>query len=84
MKRVIVHIDRLLLIGFRHEDRNVLAEGLQAELTRLLADTPTDAGLANMGNTARMPAGTVRIPHDSTPQAVGEQTARGIAWRIKP
>ena len=32
MKRVVVHIDRLVLKGFRHEDRHDIAVGLQAEL----------------------------------------------------
>lgn len=34
MKRVIVKIDRLVLIGFRHEDRQAIAEGLQQELAQ--------------------------------------------------
>jgi hypothetical protein len=38
MKRVVVHVDRLLLKGFRHEDRHTIAVGLQRELGRVFAD----------------------------------------------
>jgi DNA polymerase III delta prime subunit len=38
MKRVVLHIDSLVLKGFRHEDRHGIAEGLQQELSRLFAD----------------------------------------------
>jgi len=83
MKRVVVHIDRLVLKGFRQEDRHAIAAGLQAELMRLFADPATATGLANIGDTARLPVGTVHMPHDVTPQSVGTQTARGIARSIR-
>ena len=37
MKRVVVHIDRLVLNGFRHADRHAIAAGLQQELGRVFA-----------------------------------------------
>jgi hypothetical protein len=83
MKRVIVHIDSLVLKGFRHEDRHAIADGLKAELTRLFAAPDTAARLANVGTIARLPAGKAAMDHDAKPQFVGAQTARSIAWSIK-
>ena len=33
MKRIVLHIDSLVLKGFRNEDRHGIAEGLQQELS---------------------------------------------------
>ena len=56
-RRVVIHIDELVLRGFRPEDRHAIAEGLQAELARLYAASP-DAlrTLAGLGSTARLRA----------------------------
>ncbi|MBP1150560.1 MULTISPECIES: hypothetical protein [unclassified Methylocaldum] len=83
MKRVVVHIDRLVLKGFRHEDRHAVAAGLHAELTRLLADPVTVERLANIGNATRVPVGNVPLEHGAKPQSIGTQTAQAIARSIK-
>lgn len=83
MKRVVVHIDSLVLKGFRQEDRHAIAAGLQVELTRLFADPATAARFVNIGNTARLPVGNVRMERGANPQTVGTQTARSIARNIK-
>ena len=83
MKRVIVHIDSLVLKGFRHEDRHALAAGLQAEIARLFAEPDTAARLVNIDGTSRLRAGKVPVGHDAKPRSVGTQTARAIARSIK-
>jgi len=61
MKRVILHIDRLVLKGFRHEDRHAIAEGLQQTLAREF-DTPQAVQqLADMGDASRLRTGNVQI-----------------------
>jgi hypothetical protein len=74
---------RVVLKGFRHEDRHAIAAGLQAELTRLFAEPETAARVVNIGDTARLQAGNVYAEHIAKPQSVGTQTARGIARSIK-
>jgi len=83
MKRVIVHIDSLVLKGFRHEDRHAVAEGLSAELGRLLASPDAARQLGAQDGVSRLKIGAVRIGQGSQLGAVGVQAAQGIARGIK-
>ena len=79
MKRVVVHIDRLVLKGFRPEDRHAIAVGLQQELGRVFADGATISGLRDMGDVERLRVNGVQLEQGAKPQRVGESVAQGIA-----
>ena len=83
MKRVVVHIDRLVLKGFHPEDRHAIAVGLQQELGRVFADRDTVLLLSAVGNVSRLQVNGVHIGQGSKPQRVGENVARGIGKEIK-
>ena len=83
MKRVVVHIDSLVLKGFRHEDRHAIAAGLQQELERVFADREAVSHLTAFGNVPRLQVGGVHIRQGSKPQRVGENVAQGIGKEIK-
>lgn len=83
MKRVTLHIDRLVLRGFRRENRDGLVEGIQQELHRLLADPQAAQQLAAGGDAARLRMGEVRIGEGATPQNVGAQVAQAISRGMK-
>ena len=84
MKRVVVHIDRLVLKGFRHEDRHAIAAGLEQELGRVFADREALSRLSAMEDVPRLQVGGgVPIEHSSRPQRVGESVAQGIGKEIK-
>jgi hypothetical protein len=83
MKRVVVHIDRLVLNGFRHQDRHAIALGLQEELGRVFADQEAVSLLRAMGDVSQLQVGSVPIEHVSKPQRVGESVAHGIGRAIK-
>jgi hypothetical protein len=75
--RINVTIDRLVLRGFAPEQRDGIAQGLEAELRRQLGD-PTQAALfAHSRSDAVLRAGTVRGRHDA--HAIGAAAARRIA-----
>lgn len=78
MKRVVLHIDSLVLKGFRHEDRQGIAEGLQQELARLLADPQATRQLTASGDVSRLRVGSIHIGQNSKPEHVGLQVAQGI------
>jgi hypothetical protein len=78
MKRVIVHIDNLVLKGFNHEDRHAISAGLQQELTRQFADPHAAQQLTARGALSRLRVGSIKISPDAKPQGVGAQAARGI------
>ena len=82
MKRVVVHIDRLVLKGFRHEDRHAIAAGLQQELGRVFADREAVSLLSARGDVPRLQVVGVPIEHGSILQRVGESVAQGIGKEI--
>ena len=83
MKRVVVHIDRLVLKGFRPEDRHAIAAGLQQELGRVFADREAVSLLSAIGDVPRLLVGGVPIGQGSMPQRVGENVAQGIGREIR-
>jgi hypothetical protein len=76
MKGVVIHIDRLVLKGFRHGDRHAIAWGLQKELERVFGDREAIRHLSAVGDASRLPVG-------SMPQRIGANVARGIRKEIK-
>jgi 5-carboxymethyl-2-hydroxymuconate isomerase len=83
MKRVFLHIDSLVLKGFRHEDRQGIAEGLQQELTRLFADAQATRQLTASVDIRRLRIGSIQVDQNSNSQQVGSQLAQGIGKGIK-
>lgn len=79
MTRVVVHIDRLVLKGFPHQDRRALAEGLRQELGRLFAEPNAAHQLTAQGDVVRLKVNDVRVAATTSPATVGTQAARTIA-----
>jgi hypothetical protein len=79
--RLTLHIDRLVLHGYSHEDRHAIAASLQNELTRRLS-TPGAAGrlvaLEAGGPRIGSAAVTVRLGADMRAAGIGRAVARGI------
>ena len=82
MTRVVVHIDRLVLKGFPHQDRRALAEGLRQELGRLLAEPDDARQLAERADEWQCRVSGVRVGLNASPARVGTEAARGIARAI--
>jgi hypothetical protein len=83
MKRIVLHIDHLLLKGFQQADRHDIASGIQQELTRLYSEPHSASQLMQQGNAARLHIGNVSISHGANGQHTGKQIARGISKGIK-
>lgn len=92
MTRLIVHIDRLVLRGFRHEDRHAIAEGLRREISRLyLADPAAAQSVASARQdqeNPRLKLSDLAIAPATGPEQVGSQlgaqVAEGLAQWLKP
>ncbi|ODT45714.1 MAG: hypothetical protein ABS70_02490 [Nitrospira sp. SCN 59-13] len=78
MKRVIVNIDRLVLKGFRFEDRQAVAQGLQEQLTRLLTDPGMAERIGTIGNLSRLRVAPIHVAPETKPHDVGSAAANGI------
>ena len=83
MKRVVLHIGRLVLTGFHYQDRHVIAAGLQQELGRVFANRAAVSLLPAIGDVSRLQVDGVHIEHGSKPQRVGESVAHGIGKEMK-
>lgn len=79
MRRVIVDIDALVLKGFRHEDYYRIAEGLQGELSRLLANPAAVERLASLGHVSSIQGGKVNLAKGAKPERSGTSAAGAIA-----
>jgi hypothetical protein len=73
-----LHIDELVLYGFPPIDRYRLAESVQAELARLLAEQGVPTGLEQGGSIVRLDGGSFDLAADSRPDRIGVQVAQAI------
>lgn len=84
MTRVVVHIDELVLKGFRPEDRHAVAGALRTELARRLTDARAVQSLLSRGDVARLNVGTFRVSADARPSATGTMAAQSIVGGRTP
>jgi mRNA-degrading endonuclease RelE of RelBE toxin-antitoxin system len=82
MKRVIVHIDRLVLKGFRCEDRYAIGEALREELARQLSSPVSARLLVSAGDSWRLKVGEFRVGSGVELSQVGTLAARGIGGKV--
>jgi hypothetical protein len=82
VRRVIVHIDRLVLRGVRYEGRQALAEGLQAELARVLSGRATPAGIGPFRKAGTVDAGRLSVRRSASPATIGAKAAQSIGKAI--
>jgi hypothetical protein len=78
MKRVVVHIDRLVLRGFAREDRDGIAEGVRQQLGELLVNAGAAQNLTDMPSIHRLSVGNVHVAHGAKPIHIGKLIAGGI------
>lgn len=83
MRRVNVHIERLVLRGVRYEDRHAIAGGLQLQLAEILSAPETAARIAG-SSTAALRVENVHLSSTAKPQEIGSAAARGIGRNLKP
>ena len=82
MRRLVVHIDRMVLKGFSGADAQAIGEGMRTELARLLAHPATGGRLASLGHVSSLHAGKIRFAHDARPHGLGTSAGRAIAKGI--
>jgi len=83
-QRIVLHIDRLVLNGFRQEDRQRIAEGLQGEFCRLLETPAAAEQLASLRYLPRIRVDGVGLAQGAKPEQIGVSVASGIVRRLLP
>jgi hypothetical protein len=84
MRRIVLHIDRLVVHGIDRADAVGVAEGLQAELRALLAGEGAVAMLASHHALHAVRAGTARVAQGGDAASVGRAVAGRILQGSKP
>jgi hypothetical protein len=82
MRRVVVHIERMVLRGFGNAGAHAIGDGVRTELARLLADPAAGQRLASLGQVSSLHAGKVKLAPDARPQQFGISAGRAIARGI--
>jgi hypothetical protein len=78
MKRVVVHIDRLILKGLGNTNPHAIGEGMQGELARLVADPTAAKRLASLGNVSSLNTAKISFALGGRPQRLGMSAGRAI------
>ncbi|WPB55029.1 hypothetical protein [Xylophilus sp. GOD-11R] len=78
MRRVVVHIDRLVLTGLSAADPGAVARGLQAELARELAEPQALAQWRALGSQARLAGASMRLDAGRASHDTGVALARAL------
>jgi hypothetical protein len=85
MSRITLTIDRLVLTGFDPAERGALVEGLQGELSRVLADPATRADWARSRRTPVLRLGPMPLQGDRAGgRKFGQGVARAVGKGLKP
>ena len=73
-----LHIEELVLNGFKSPDRRRIAGAIQSELTRLLGQAEARQVLAGRGSIDSLNAGSIRAPANARPEVIGAQVAQAV------
>lgn len=77
-RKLVLHIDRLVLRGVDRSDAAAVSAALQAELQSLLGAGGA-VTLATQGSTHALQAGRVHLPHGADATVLGQAVAGRIA-----
>jgi hypothetical protein len=77
-----LHIEELVLHGFRSSDRFCIGDAVEKELQRLLGKQGLSTFLAKRVFPERLDAGTFKVAPGAQPQDVGTQLAQRLQQRL--
>lgn len=78
MNNIELHIEQLVLHGFRPNDRYRIGKAVELELTRLFTEQGVLPSLAKDGEFARLDGGTFNIALSSKAEVIGSQVAQSV------
>ena len=83
MKKVIVHIDRLVLHGMEKGSGAALSESLRHELIKALSEKESFVKELERASVDQLSLGKLAVRQETSVQKVGVSVAHAIARRIK-
>jgi hypothetical protein len=81
--KIDLHIEELVLAGFRASDRHRIGAAVERELARLLTERGLPPGLAQGADLPRLDGGGFEAKPGARPEAVGTQVAGAVYGGLK-
>jgi hypothetical protein len=78
-----LHIEELVLDGFPPGDRYRIADSVERELARLLAEQGVPQSLSQRREIAHLDGGAFEAARGSRPEAIGAKVARAVYGGMK-
>ena len=78
-----LHIEELVLHGFKPADRAAIGQAVQRELTRLFTEGGLHSSLHQEHQLSRLDGGTFTVKQGSNPAAIGAQIAQQVYGGMK-
>ena len=73
-----LHIEELVLNGFKHSDQYDIGEAVEHELTKLFREQGIPPSFSRDGDTARLDAGAFKMAANSKALVIGAQVAQAV------
>ncbi len=73
-----LHIEELVLNGFKHSDRYEIGEAVERELTQLFKEQGIPPSFSRDGDTARLDAESFKMGDNSKAPMIGAQVAQAV------
>jgi hypothetical protein len=77
-KNIELHIEELVLHGFKQDDRYRISEAVERELGRLFAEQNVPQLLSEGGDVYRLDGGEFNLTHGSRPEVIGALVAKAV------
>jgi hypothetical protein len=81
--KIDLHVEQLVLEGFRPGDRHRIGAAVQSELARLLTEGGLPSGLAHGADLPRLDGGSFEARPGARPETVGRQVASAVHGGLK-
>jgi hypothetical protein len=78
-----LHIEELVLYGFKSEDRAAIGDAVQRELTRLFTEGGPHFSLQRKHQVSRLDGGTFNVKEGSNPATIGTHIAQQVYGGMK-
>jgi hypothetical protein len=79
-----VHIEEVVLHGFRPQDGHGIGDALERELARLLSQPHGRAGLTESRDLPSVDAGRVSLEPGARPRVIGRRLAGAVYGGLRP
>ena len=83
VRKIVLHVERVILGGFQDRDQVAFVRALEIELSRHLRAPKVGRSLANRSNADRIEAKSRAVPRSLKPEEAGRWVARAIVRGLR-